>query len=80
MSKYFTAENVNRDNLGAFYLDEENKVVIVELINNNKEEQEKFIEQVNVNSKYIKFEQGGPYVTSEIDLIIITHIMKQQYI
>ena len=59
--EYFGNKDVDRDNLGSCYLDNDKKVVIVELINNSKEEQEKFIKQANVNSKYIKFEQGGPY-------------------
>ena len=70
INEYFGNENVDRTNLGSVYLDEENDVVVVELIDNSTENQEKFIKNTNVNSKYIKFEQGGPYVTSGIDFYI----------
>ena len=50
-------------NLGSHYVDEENKLVVVELINNTKEEQEKFRKEI-IDSEYIKFIQGGPYNTT----------------
>ncbi len=70
ISEYFGNEEVDRSNLGAYSLDEENNVVIVALIDNSKEKQENFIKQIGVNSKYIKFEQGGPYTTSGIDFYL----------
>ena len=70
VSKYFDDENVNRDNLGSFYLDKDKNVVVVELIDNSQEEQENFLKQVNLNSKYIEFEQGGPYTTLATDFYV----------
>lgn len=56
-------------NFASCGVDEENKVVIVELVNNSEEEQKWFKENIN-NSKYIQFEQGGPYTTSKVDFYI----------
>ena len=70
INEYFNNENVDRTNLGSVYLDEENNVIVVELIDNSTENQEEFIKNTNVNSKYIRFEQGGPYVISGIDFYI----------
>ncbi len=72
IAKYFGSENVDRSNLGAYSLDEENNVILVILIDNSKEKQEEFIKNASVNSKYIKFEQGGPYyTTSSFDFYIL---------
>lgn len=69
--EYFENEKADRSNLGTYSLDEENNVVIVTLIDNSKEKQEDFKKQANVNTKYIKFEQGGPFCPfSEIDFYI----------
>lgn len=70
IAEYFGSEEVDRSNLGAYYLDEEKHVVIVNLIDNSKEKQENFLKNVNVSSKYIQFEQGGPYTTSGIDFYL----------
>ena len=70
INEYFNNENVDRTNLGSVYIDEENNVIVVELIDNSTENQEEFIKNTNVNSKYIRFEQGGPYVISGIDFYI----------
>lgn len=70
VSDYFGDEKVDRSNLGAYSLDEENNVVVVSLIDNSEEKQEEFIKQTGANSKYIKFEQGGPYTTSSFDFYI----------
>lgn len=70
VSDYFGNEKADRSNLGAYSLDEENNVVEVSLIDNSKEKQEEFIKQTGVDSKYIKFEQGGPYTTSSFDFYI----------
>lgn len=61
VENYFGNELVDRSNLGAYSFDEENNIIIVTLIDNSKEQQEIFIKQAEVNSKYIKFEQGGPF-------------------
>ena len=65
VGEYFGDTNVDRSNLGAYYIDEENGVIVVVLINNSKEQQENFKKNANVDSNYIKFVQGGPYTTSE---------------
>ncbi len=70
ISEYFGKKNIDRSNLGSFVLDEKNDVVIVTLVDNSKEKQESFKKQVNVDSKYIKFEQGGPYTASEFDFYL----------
>lgn len=65
---------VTYDNYSYNYVDEKNKVVIVGLVNNSKEEQEWFLKNI-VNSKYIKFEQGEHLqnesnISNKIDLIV----------
>lgn len=65
---------VTYDNYSYNYVDEKNKVVIVGLVNNSKEEQEWFLKNI-VNSKYIKFEQGNHLqnesnISNKIDLIV----------
>lgn len=60
ITEFYINNNDKAGNLGSHYVDEENKVVVVELIDNNSEEQEKFRKEV-VDSEYIKFVQGGPY-------------------
>lgn len=55
---YFQQKSVDKyKNFSYNYVDENNKVVIVGLVDNSKEQQEWFKKNV-VNSKYIKFEQG----------------------
>ena len=55
--EYFSSNN-EYDNLSYNYVDEENKVVVVGLINNTKEEQERFKKLV-VDSNLIKFVTGS---------------------
>lgn len=59
----------NYDNFASISIDEKEKVVIVELVDNSKEKQEWFIKNIS-DYKYIKFKQGGPYTTSRIDFYI----------
>lgn len=56
-------------NFSSCGVDEEKKVVIVELVDNSEEEQKWFKENIN-NSKYIQFEQGGPYTTFQFNFYI----------
>lgn len=56
-------------NNSAICVDEEKNVLIIELVDNSKEEQDWFRENI-MDSEYIKFEQGGPYTTSAIDFYI----------
>ena len=50
------------DNFAACFVDEEKNRVVVELVNNSKEEQIWFRNNI-YNSDYIVFKQGGPYYT-----------------
>ena len=68
VGNYFGDSSVDRSNLGAFYLDEENNIIVVNLIDNSESKQEEFLEKANIDSKYIKFEQGGPYNTNSLDI------------
>ena len=68
VSNYFGDSSVDRSNLGTFYLDEENNIIVVILIDNSESKQEEFLEKANIDSKYIKFEQGGPYNTNSLDI------------
>lgn len=51
---YFQSDDIEYDNYSFNYIDERAKVIIVGLLDNSKEEQEKFKELV-VNSEYIIF-------------------------
>ena len=68
VGNYFGDSSVDRSNLGAFYLDEENNIIVVNLIDNSESKQNEFLEKANIDSKYIKFEQGGPYNTNSLDI------------
>lgn len=57
-------DNITYDNLASYGIDEENKKVIIELVNNTKEEQDWFKKNIT-DSPHIKFKQGGPYKTLE---------------
>ena len=64
VEKYFKS-NYNselRRNCVAFYLDKKNNVIIVVLVDNSEKQQINFKNKINVdiNSKYIIFEQGNP--------------------
>ena len=56
---YFQSSNVEYTNYSYNYVDEVNRQVIVGLLNNSKEEQDKFKELV-VNSEYITFRKAEP--------------------
>ena len=68
VGNYFGDSSADRSNLGAFYLDEENNIIVVNLIDNSESKQNEFLEKANIDSKYIKFEQGGPYNTNSLDI------------
>lgn len=68
VGNYFGDSSVDRSNLGAFYLDEENNIIVVILVDNSVSKQNEFLEKANVDSKYIKFEQGGPYNNNSLDI------------
>lgn len=74
--EYFQTNGAGKyENYSYNYVDEENKLVIVGLVDNSKEQQEWFQKNI-VNSKYIKFEQGEHLknesfnVSEKIDIII----------
>ncbi len=56
---YFQSSNVEYTNYSYNYVDEANRQIVVGLLNNSKEEQDKFKELV-VNSEYITFRKGEP--------------------
>lgn len=58
----------NYSNFVSCGVDEQRKVVIVELVDNSKEQQEWFKNNI-LDSKYIEFEQGGPYSTFKINCL-----------
>ena len=61
IQEYFGSEDVDRTNLGYNYVDEEDDVVVVGLIDNSKEKQDEFMYNVFSNccgSTYIKYVQS----------------------
>lgn len=52
--QYFLSEKIEYNNFSYNYVDEEEKVVVIGLLDNSKEQLEKFKKNV-INSKYIKF-------------------------
>lgn len=60
---YFSSDNVEYNNLSFNYVDTINKKVVVGLLDNSKEEQEKFKKQV-VDSEYIVFIEGGKLINN----------------
>ena len=67
ITEFYINNNDKAGNLGSHYVDEENKVVVVELINNTKEEQEKFRKEI-IDSEYIKFVQGSQQNNQQIKI------------
>ena len=67
ITEFYINNNDKAGNLGSHYVDEENKVVVVELINNTKEEQEKFRKEI-IDSEYIKFIQGSQQDNQQIKI------------
>lgn len=70
VQNYFGSDKIDRSNLSLYYLDEANNIIVVELIDNSKEKQEEFLSKANVDSKYVKFEQGKKNYTYELDVDI----------
>ena len=58
------------DNFSASYVDEENKVLIIELVDNNKEKQNWFKKNI-MDSEYIQFKQGEKATVSTMDFYIL---------
>ena len=70
VQNYFRSNKVDISNLSLYYLDEKNNVIVVELIDNSEERQEEFLSTANIDSKYVKFEQGSKNYTYELDVDI----------
>ena len=60
---YFSSDNAEYNNLSFNYVDTINKKVVVGLLNNSKEEQERFKKLV-VDSEYIVFIKGGKLINN----------------
>ena len=67
ITEFYINNNDKAGNLGSHYVDEENKIVVVELIDNSSEEQEKFRKEV-VDSEYIKFVQGNQQYNQQLKI------------
>ena len=59
---------IDYNNFASCGVDEERKVVVVELIDNTIEQQEWFKNNI-LDSRYIVFEQGGPYTIFNFDCL-----------
>ncbi len=66
--EYFQTNGDKYDNYSYNYVDEENYVVVVGLVDNSKKQQRWFKKNV-INSKYIKFEKED-HLSNEVDLDI----------
>ena len=70
VNNYF--QNAKKDeNIAAISYDDEKQVVVVTLVDNSKENQEKFLRGANVDKKYIEFEQGGTYNTFDAKIVTL---------
>ena len=70
VNNYF--QNAKKDeNITAISYDDEKQVVVVTLIDNSKENQEKFLSGANADKKYIEFEQGGAYNTFDTKIVTL---------
>ena len=70
VNNYF--QNAKKDeNITAISYDDEKQVVVVTLVDNSKENQEKFLRGANVDKKYIEFEQGGAYNTFDAKIVTL---------
>lgn len=70
VNNYF--QNAKKDeNIAAISYDDEKQVVVVTLVDNSKENQEKFLRGANVDKKYIEFEQGGTYNTFDTKIVTL---------
>ena len=77
VDNYF--QNAKKDeNIAAISYDDEKQVVVVTIIDNNKENQEKFLSNVNVDKKYIEFEQGGTYNTFDAKIVTLDSVKEDK--
>lgn len=59
------------ENIADISYDDEKQVIVVTLVDNSKENQEKFLNGANVDKKYIEFEQGGTYNTFDTKIVTL---------
>ena len=77
VDNYF--QNAKKDeNIAAISYDDETQVVVVTLVDNSKENQEKFLSNVNVDKKYIEFEQGGTYNTFDAKIVTLDSVKEDK--
>ena len=70
VNNYF--QNAKKDeNITAISYDDEKQVVVVTLVDNSKENQEKFLSGANVDKKYIEFEHGDTYNTFDAKIVTL---------
>lgn len=77
VNNYF--QNAKKDeNIAAISYDDEKQVVVVTLVDNSKENQEKFLRGANVDKKYIEFEQGGTYNTFDAKIVTLDSVKEDK--
>lgn len=77
VDNYF--QNAKKDeNIAAISYDDEKQVVVVTLADNSQENQEKFLNVVNVDKKYIEFEQGGTYNTFDAKIVTLDNVKEDK--
>ncbi len=70
VAKYFSSPKKD-ENISAISYDEKNQIITIILIDNSKAKQEEVLNEVNVDEKYIKFEQGGPNRLFDAEISIL---------
>lgn len=58
LNDYYSLKNEYDENVSLYYIDENENVIVIVLLNNSNENQKKFLEEVNFDSKYFKFVTG----------------------
>lgn len=77
VDNYF--QNAKKDeNIAAISYDDEKQVVVVTLADNSQENQEKFLNVVNVDKKYIEFEQGETYNTFDAKIVTLDNVKEDK--
>ena len=78
VDNYF--QNAKKDeNISAIsYDDEKQVVVVVTLVDNSKENQEKFLSGANVDKKYIEFEHGDTYNTFDAKIVTLDSVKEDK--
>lgn len=72
-------QNAKKDeNIAAISYDDEKQVVVVTLVDNSQENQEKFLRGANVDKKYIEFEQGGAYNTFDTKIVTLDSVKEDK--